>query len=101
MNEEQVRQIIREELVSFMLMDKYTFQKHIQIFDGRNIQVGRTTGTNIGTATDQKLGFYGVIPIIQGLAVGDPAGQVNDLDSEARTAIATIIDRLQAIGIIA
>lgn len=33
--------------------------------DGANVAVGSTTGTKIGTATTQKLGFFGATPIVQ------------------------------------
>jgi hypothetical protein len=33
--------------------------------EGRNIAAGTTTGTKIGNATSQKLGFWGKTPIIQ------------------------------------
>lgn len=33
--------------------------------DGSNIIVGSTTGTKIGTATTQKLGFYNATPVVQ------------------------------------
>ncbi len=97
----QVRFIINEIMRDFILIDKYTFQKHIQLFNGRNIQLGRTTGTQIGTDTDQKLAFFGTTPVTQPVTVSDPVGQANDLDSEARTAIIALIDRLQELGLIA
>jgi hypothetical protein len=65
MDEARIRQIIREELATLLGADKFVFQKHVQLFDGRNIQTGRTTGTKIGTAADQKLGFFGVTPVAQ------------------------------------
>jgi hypothetical protein len=37
----------------------------ITMADGKNIIVGSTTGTKIGTATTQKLAFYGAAPIVQ------------------------------------
>lgn len=33
--------------------------------DGANVAVGTTTGTKIGTATTQKLGFYNATPIVR------------------------------------
>jgi len=33
--------------------------------DGYNIAAGTTTGTQIGTAAAQKLGFYGKTPVVQ------------------------------------
>jgi len=45
--------------------DRYTFEKMIQILDGRNIQLALGTGTKLGTAATQKLGFWGVTPVVQ------------------------------------
>jgi len=98
MTEEQVRKIIQEELSSFISIDRYTFQKNIQIFDARNIQLGKTNGTKIGTATNQKLGVYGVTPVIQGVKVDDPTGGAVD-DSECRTALKKLIDAIEEFGI--
>lgn len=33
--------------------------------DGANIALGSTTGTQIGTASTQKLGFFGATPVVQ------------------------------------
>lgn len=49
----------------------YTFQKNIQILDGKNIQLGGTKGTQIGTSTS-KIGFYGVTPIVQASSINAP-----------------------------
>ena len=100
MEEEIVRQIIRDELSNILKIDRYVFDKNIRILDARNIQFGRTNGTKIGTATDQKIGFYGTTPAIQGVTISDPSGGAT-VDTEARTAIVALIDRLQTPGIIA
>ena len=100
MTPEQVRQIIKEELSNFLGSDRYIFQKNIQIFDGRNIQLGRTNGTKMGTATAQLLGFYGVTPVDQPATISDPSGG-GTVDTQARTAINALIDRLQELGLIA
>lgn len=62
MSEEQVRQIIREELSNLIKSDRFIFDRLVQVMDGRNIQLGKTTGTKIGTETTQKLGFLGTTP---------------------------------------
>jgi len=41
------------------------------LFDGTTINTGATTGTKIGTATTQKLGFYNATPIVQPLATAE------------------------------
>lgn len=85
MNEERIREIIREELAAFMTNDHYIFDMPIQILDGRTITTGRTTGTIIATATDQKLGFFGHAPITR------PA---------AGSSASSVIAALQSIGIV-
>ena len=45
-----IKETIKDELRDFILAERYTFQKHVQFFDGRNVQTGRTVGTKIGTA---------------------------------------------------
>lgn len=37
----------------------------LTVTDAKNIVVGTTTGTQIGTGTTQKLGFYGTTPVVQ------------------------------------
>ena len=98
-SEQRVREIIREELGNFLLTDKYVFEKLIQFADGRNVQLGKTTGTKFGTATNQKLAFYNTTPVDQPATVSDPSGG-GTVDTEARTAIDALIDRLQELGLI-
>jgi hypothetical protein len=38
--------------------------------DAKNIAVGTTTGTQIGTAAAQKLGFFGKAPVVQQAGAG-------------------------------
>ena len=38
---------------------------HLTMADAQNIIVNATTGTKIGTATTQKIGFYNVTPVVQ------------------------------------
>ena len=40
-------------------------QGDVEIDEGKNIVVGTTTGTKIGTATTQKIAFYNSTPIVQ------------------------------------
>jgi len=71
------------------------------ILDAQNGSGGGTLrGIKIGSATTSLLGFYGVTPVDQPATVADPAGG-GTIDTEARTAINAIIDRLQELGLIA
>ena len=72
-DQNQVREIIRQELSTFILSDRYVFQKHIQLFDGKNIQVAKGTGTQIGTEAAQKITFHGATPCIQADAIASPS----------------------------
>jgi hypothetical protein len=42
--------------------------------DGVDIAVGTTTGSKIGTASTQKLGFFGASPVVQPAALADTSG---------------------------
>jgi hypothetical protein len=63
----------------------------ITVSDGGNVVLGTTTGTKIGTATTQKLGFYNATPVVQPAAVADATdaatviAQLNDLLAKLRT----------------
>ncbi len=85
--------------------DRYTFQKSLQLFDGRNIQLGTKVGTKIGTAATQYLGFYGVAPITQSAAItpcSGGGGADNDaIDNSARAKIDSIRNVLKNIGLTA
>lgn len=63
MTEQQLQRLefLERVLAQLCKSDRYTFEKNIQILDGRNIQVGNT-GTIIATETTQKLGFFGHTP---------------------------------------
>ena len=68
--------------------------------DAVNMVFNTTTGTKIGTATSQKIGFYNATPIVQGASVADASGGAVQ-DAEARTAINALISRIEATGLIA
>ena len=63
----------------------------LQVADAGNITVGTTTGTKIGTAITQKLGFYNATPVVQPAAVANATDaatvitQLNDLLAKLRT----------------
>ena len=99
MNEEEVRQIIREELSNFLKIDRYIFNKAIQILDGRNIITGRTNGTKIGTASDQLVSFFGQTPVDQPETIADPSGGAT-VDQPARDGVIALIARLKELGLI-
>jgi hypothetical protein len=92
--------LIEKQLSDFIASDKYIFEKHLQMFDGKGIQTGRTTGTRIATASDQLLGFYGLSPVDQPAAVPYPTGG-GTVDADARQAVQRVIDRLRELGLIA
>lgn len=104
MNEDQIRQIIRQELQEFLGSDRYTFQKDLEIFDFRDVKLGKTTGTKFGTETDQKLAFYGTTPRIQYPSLGPllpSVGATYDQTevNQIRDRVVSIQQLLQAYGL--
>ena len=69
----------------------------ISIADASNIALGTTTGTKIGTATTQKIGFFGVTPVVQQTAISSPTADA----TSCKTAIDAIRTRLTALGLTA
>ncbi len=104
-DEQRVRRIIQEELSTWIMTDRFVFQKHLQLFDGKNIQVGNGTGSSFGTESTQKISLYGETPVIQASAIASPTGGgsgVGDaIDLAARQAIDLIRTALTNIGITA
>ena len=72
----------------------------ITMADGKNIIVNTTTGTKIGTATGQKIGFWNATPVVQQTHIADPSGGAT-VDAEARTAINAINALCAALGLTA
>lgn len=64
------------------------------IAEGKNVILGTTTGTKIGTSTSQKLGFYNATPVVQQAytAISDPPTQ---------TEVTAIRDALINLGLMA
>lgn len=61
----------------------------ITLQNGVDIIAGTTTGSNIGTATNQKLGFYGATPIIPPV-----------LATGAGATVDNVITALQNLGLV-
>ncbi len=93
-------ELLERVIQDLVFSDRYVFQRSLQIMDGRNIQLAKGTGTQIGTDTDQKLAFFGGTPVVRQNNISDPTGG-SDIDSQARTAVNSIIDTLQAYNLIA
>ncbi len=74
------------------------FAGDIELADAKNLHVATGTGTKIGTASGQKLGFWGVTPVTQRAANPDTSGaSLGDLETEVNE----IKQALRDVGIIA
>lgn len=84
-------------------------QSEIVITEAKNIILGSTTGTKIGTATTQKLGFYNSTPVIKPAALTgidattvdatygtEESGVINNL----RTRLNELETKLQNLGLL-
>lgn len=69
---------------------------NLQITDARDVILGTTTGAKLGTATTQKLGFWGATPVVQPAAVADATDTTDII-----TQLNTLLSRLRTIGLIA
>ena len=83
-------------------------QGDVTISDTRNIILSTTTGTKIGTATSQKLGFWNTAPIVQpttavaaATLVGGGGTTVTDTDTFDGYTIAKVVKALRNLGILA
>ena len=67
--------------------------------DGPTVSIvtDTTTGLKIGTATNQKLGFFNATPVVQQAHVADPAATVASLVN----AVSAILSRLETLGLFA
>jgi hypothetical protein len=68
----------------------------ITVSDGGNVVLGTTTGTKIGTATTQKLGFYNATPVVQPTAVADATDAASVI-----TQLNALLTRMRTLGLIA
>lgn len=109
MDEQEINNLIDKRLEEFIKSDRFTFYKNLQILDGRNIQLGKTTGMKIGTETSQKLGFFNKTPVIQQTTTSQTAatfaantsGISNDTATWDSYTIGDIVAILRAFGLIA
>lgn len=100
--QEQERLRIVESIVfSLAKSDRFTFERLIQILDGRNVQLGLTTGTKLGTSASQKLGLWNTTPVDQPAALSDVPTGGSATAAQNATAINLIHARLREPGIIA
>lgn len=93
---------------AFVLSDKYEFKKLVRLWDGADFVVGTGTGTKIGTATTQKIGFYNTTPIIQpttagtnGVFVQNTGNAVNDASTFDGYKLVRVVRALKELGILA
>jgi hypothetical protein len=70
--------------------------RSITVSDGGNVVLGTTTGTKIGTATTQKLGFYNATPVVQPTAVADATDAATVI-----TQLNALLTRMRNLGLIA
>lgn len=95
MNEEMIKKLIRQELAQIFGIDKYTFTRDMQIANGRNIQIGKSVGTSIGTESTQRLSVYGEIPVVQAGAISAPNSQTGSYVQADAQSIVTAVNSIR------
>jgi hypothetical protein len=85
-----------------------TLTELFKIPDAVDIATGTTTGTKIGTATTQKLGFWDKTPVVQpttGISgatfVADSGGSIHPSSTFDGYTIAQVVAALRQLGILA
>jgi hypothetical protein len=80
----------------------------LTVRDGTNLVFNTITGTKIGTATNQKLGFYNATPVVQpttavssATVVGGGGTAVDDATTFNGYTLAQVVQALQNLGILA
>ncbi len=66
--------------------------------DGANVALGTTTGTKIGTATSQKLGFFNATPVVQ--QTGGAATASGTYGATEQGMLQKAYDALRAFGLL-
>ena len=77
-------------------LNSINMQTSLLLTDARDIAVGTTTGTKIGTATTQKLGFYNKTPVVQPTAVANATDAASVI-----TQLNALLSRMRDLGLIA
>ena len=84
------------------------FASDIQLNDTRNLIIGATTGSKIGTATSQKIGFWNATPIVQpttavtaATIVLNSGSTINDASTFDGYTLAQVVKALRNIGLLA
>lgn len=85
-----------------------TLSRDVTISDAKNIILNATTGTKFGTATNQKLGFWNVAPIVQPTTaiavstfVANTSGIVNDTATWDGYTVGQVVKALRNVGLLA
>jgi hypothetical protein len=85
-----------------------TFNGTVNIQDAKNIVLGGTTGTKLGSATTEKLGVWGATPIVQpttGVAAAtftaNAGTAVNDASTFDGYTVKQVVKALRNIGLLA
>lgn len=77
-NVERVKEVIREIVPTLLARSIVSIEGNLQLLDSRNIIVGSTTGSKVATSNLQKLGFWGIAPIIRPTNGADLTNNVTD-----------------------
>ena len=75
---------------------RITLTELFKIPDAVDIETGTSTGTKIGTATTQKIGFYNATPVVQPTAVADATDAATVI-----TQLNALLTRMRNLGLIA
>lgn len=65
--------------------------------EGKDLALGTTTGSKIGTAVGQKLGFWGATPVVQQASASQAAATSTTTTTSTTTALTTDLDDVRRL----
>ena len=89
--------IVNKSVIASNTFTDVTISNDLTMGDAGNIILNTSTGTKIGTATSQKLGFWNATPVVQQSSISDPTSDT----ASNNAAIDSILAVLRTIGVIA
>jgi hypothetical protein len=89
--------IMKKVSVSNAARSAWELSGNKSLADGANIVLGTTSGSKIGTAVTQKLGFFNATPIVQPAAAGQAAAAAQTQDALTNSTGGTVSTTLAAI----
>ena len=89
-------EIMSDDDVNWWIVSQVRGQRDLTFSNGQDIIAGTGAGTQIGTAANQKLAFFGSAPVDQGASVNDADGSLGGVTTQFNT----LLTQLREYGLL-